>query len=114
MLTSIAVRPPIKILHVKTDDELIYVVNKIIEKHTDGKAFERKVVKREAKTVSPQVAMLCQIPGIGRKNAEALLKITGNLRTLAVVEYDELLKVEGIGPKLAKNILEVFDSKVNT
>ena len=107
MQVSIAVRTPIKILHVSDDSEFVYVVKKIIEKQFDGKEFARKIIKPTT-AEDPKVAILCQIPGIGSKTAKEILKKYDSILSISTSTVDELTEIDGIGKKMAGKILDVL------
>ena len=46
---------------------------------------------------SPEIAVLCRIPGVGPKRAEAILEWAGDLRTVATSTTEALMEVPGIG-----------------
>lgn len=50
------------------------------------------------------------IPGIGRTRAEALVKKFGGLPVALTATREELLEVEGIGPKAADSIMRAFSN----
>ncbi len=49
------------------------------------------------------------LPDVGPALATSIMTMYGNLRTLFSATVGDLTKVEGIGPKKAKKIIEVFD-----
>lgn len=49
------------------------------------------------------------LPDVGPAMASAVMKMYGSLRTLFSATASDLTKVEGIGPKKAKKIVDVFD-----
>jgi len=55
-----------------------------------------------------QKFIVAGIPGIDSILADKLLTYFGTIERLATALFEELLKVEGIGPQLAKRIYEVF------
>ena len=110
MLVSISVRTPVKILHVKDDYELIYVVKKIIEKSTDGKDFHRTVM-RKAHAESPQLTMLCSIPGVGKKAAKLILDKFDSIGQLSQVSEKEITEIKGVGKVTAKKIHSCLTTK---
>lgn len=52
--------------------------------------------------------LLEEIPGVGKRKASLLLSRFGSSRAIASLDDDQLMKVPGIGPVLAKRILEVL------
>lgn len=49
------------------------------------------------------------LPDVGPSLAKSIMKMYGNLRTLFSATTGDLTKVDGIGPKKAQKIIEVFD-----
>jgi Fanconi anemia group M protein len=49
------------------------------------------------------------LPDVGPNLAKSILQMYGNLRTLFSATAGDLTKVEGIGPKKAKRIIDIFD-----
>lgn len=49
------------------------------------------------------------LPDVGPALAGSIMTMYGNLRTLFSATVGDLTKVEGIGPKKAKKIIEIFD-----
>jgi len=69
---------------------------------------ESQLVK--PKTPEDTQAFIVQaLPDVGPALADAIMTMFGNLRTLFSATVADLTKVEGIGPKKAKKIAEVFD-----
>jgi excinuclease ABC subunit C len=62
--------------------------------------------RQKAKTTSP----LQEIPGIGPKKRQALLKYTGGLHGLKKASKDEISKVPGISYELADMIYDYLHS----
>ncbi|MHB1951360.1 MAG: excinuclease ABC subunit UvrC [Acidiferrobacteraceae bacterium] len=54
-----------------------------------------------------------QIPGIGQKRRQALLKHLGGLRFVARAGIEDLAKVPGISPDLAKRIYDTFHERIS-
>ena len=53
-------------------------------------------------------SVLIEIPGLGEKRVSALLKHFGSAKRLRLANQDEIASVAGIGPVLAKQILEAL------
>jgi excinuclease ABC subunit C len=51
---------------------------------------------------------LLEIPGLGEKRVIALLKRFGSAKRLQVATLEEISDVAGIGPELARQVLELF------
>ncbi|MFZ0565627.1 MAG: helix-hairpin-helix domain-containing protein, partial [Chlamydiales bacterium] len=57
--------------------------------------------------------MALGIPYVGAGTAELLAKRAGSLETLALMTEDELLAIEGVGPKVAESVVTFFASRDN-
>lgn len=53
-------------------------------------------------------SVLEQVPGVGQKRRQALLRHLGGLQVVARAGIEDLMKVPGISPTLAKRIYDVF------
>jgi excinuclease ABC subunit C len=59
--------------------------------------------KKRSSSIS---SALLEIPGLGEKRVTALLRRFGSAKRLRVATLEEVSDVAGIGPALAKDILE--------
>jgi len=59
---------------------------------------------RDLRTKEGFVSFLDTIPDIGEKRKNALITYFGNLSRLMAASLEEIQRVEGIGPKLARKI----------
>jgi Fanconi anemia group M protein len=67
--------------------------------------------KKRAKTLMErQEIIVSELPGVGLKLAQELLRHFGSIERLATASEDELMKVEGIGAKRAREIRRVMTS----
>jgi len=54
------------------------------------------------------------LPDVGPALAKSIMQMYGNLRTLFSASVGDLTKVDGIGPKKAKRIVDIFDLEYQT
>lgn len=66
---------------------------------------------RQRRARSRVTSTLEEIPGIGAKRRQALLRNLGGLRSVARAGIEELSRVPGISPELARRIYEVFHQR---
>lgn len=94
----------------KETSELLYILYKRLtgeKKKTIRLRTEKKpyVIKEIQKYV------LAGIPGVDSILADRLLKYFKTLSNIAKASLDELMKVKGVGPELAKRIYETFNKE---
>ncbi len=94
-------RPP---LHLEFDNPLLHYIQRLRdEAHRFAIGTHR--IKRRNDTL---VSALDDIAGIGAKRKKALLRHFGSVRAIKAVSADEIAKVEGISPTLAKQIFDAL------
>ena len=76
------------------------------EAHRFAITFHRQI--REKKQIESE---LTQIPGIGPKKRDLLLKIFGTSEKVSKTSFDELCSVAGISTSDASNIISYFNHK---
>jgi excinuclease ABC subunit C len=76
------------------------------ESHNEAVRFHRK--RRQKRTLKSE---LDEIPGIGAKMRFLLLKEFGSVERIRKAKYEELVSVKGIGPQLARKIMESVKEK---
>jgi excinuclease ABC subunit C len=64
------------------------------------------ITYQRQKRSSSIASSLADIPGLGEKRVNALLKHFGSAKRLKLASADEIAQVAGIGPVLALQILE--------
>jgi excinuclease ABC subunit C len=82
---------------------LLYLMRIRDESHRYGVTFHRKL--RNKATLTSE---LDQIPGIGKHHKKQLLKHFGSLKRVREADYQDLLKVRGIGKELGSAIYSFF------
>lgn len=73
------------------------------EVHRFAIGYHRK--KSEKQSLNMQ---LCEIEGVGKKRAAALLKAFGNINDIAAASVDELAKAEGMNVKTAQSVYDFY------
>jgi excinuclease ABC subunit C len=92
------------IIFPRSTDELFLLQRIRDEAHRFAISYQRQ--KRSSSIVSA----LSEIPGLGEKRVNALLKRFGSAKRLKLASADEIGEVAGIGPILAQQIVESLDS----
>ena len=105
---SIVGRYNIPIIFLDNDYDLLYCAMKIFEKHENYKPLEPVVRKPSIKDV--RIGQVACIPGVGKEKATRIIKKYKTIYNLIVWEKD-LETIEGIGPKIAKNIRKYLGIK---
>ena len=80
------------------------LIKKLSSKHTDGKIRTKPV--RKSSVVDEKLRLICSLPGISEKKGKELLKKFGSPHSVLTADAYELMKVNGIGEKTAKKIVE--------
>ncbi len=93
-----------------SDRESAEVIYALLQRQiSDKKGYHRVRLERKPLEMPEiQKFIVAGIPGIDSILADKLLTYFGTIERLATALFEELLKVEGIGPQLAKRIYEVF------
>ena len=94
----------------KETAEFIVTLAKRFSQRKD-KYARLRLEKKPLELKEIQKYVLAGIPGINTVLAEKLLNEFGSIYAIANAELKELMKVEGIGPQLAKRIYDVFHTK---
>lgn len=77
----------------------------------DPREFQRPIETRKppSRTLDEEVEdVLCAVTGIGRKASRAILTKLGDLETVSYADVATLKEVDGLGPKKAEHVHEVF------
>jgi len=81
------------------------LVDTISAKVTDGKIRERPIKTTSIKDV--QLGIVCGFRGISIKKAKELLKHFGSINNIVNASEKELMEINGIGKKIARNIIKI-------
>lgn len=96
---------PLEVVPLKRNSEEFYLLQRIQEEvHRFAISFHRQVRKKNTLT-----SIIDDVPGIGPKRRQMLLKHFGSVKRLKEATLDEL-RALGLGDKLAKTILEYLQN----
>lgn len=91
-----------------------YAIVKIASHHKNGLGYELGLRQRKhQQLLSQQRFVLEGLPGVNGTITERLLLRFGSVQGVANATYEELLEVSGVGPKKAKQIIDVLRSSYN-
>ncbi len=115
-LASIAVDFGIPIIPTRSPEDTAAMINRIaIREQTHERSdIQIRTEKKPLTTWEQQIYIVESLPNIGPVTARKLLEEFKSVRAVINATEDELKKVEGIGDKIAKNILRVVDSGFKT
>ena len=110
VIVSIIEDYKIPIIRTLTDYETAEIIYRILNRQISDKRIYHKLrlEKKPLEIHEIQKFLVAGIPGIDSVIAHKLLSNFGTLEKIASASFEELIKVEGIGPKLAKKIYQVF------
>ena len=84
---------------------LLFMMRIRDESHRFGITFHRRL--RSKATLKSELDL---VPGVGPARRKLLLKKFGSLKRVKAASLQELLEVEGVGPELARTIVEYLNS----
>lgn len=87
-----------------TEEQMNFVTRLQDEVHNVAIEYNRKLREKEATK-----SKLDEIPGIGEKKKQELLKTFGSIQGIKKASIEELSKIKGINEDLARNIKEFLD-----
>ncbi|MGE5484543.1 MAG: excinuclease ABC subunit UvrC [Ignavibacteriales bacterium] len=86
------------------DSDALFLIQRLRdEAHRFAIGYHRKLRGKEGLK-----SLLDEVPGIGPKRRSALLKRFGSVRSIAAAEVEEIARVEGIGPELARKVKDAL------
>ena len=93
--------------------ETLYLIKSIAKQISNNSAINKvytpqKKIKRSGIMNTQKIKLLQMIPGLGTVKAVALLEEYGTIKKLAHAKPSDLIKVKGIGRRLAENISTVL------
>ncbi len=112
-LTSLAIDFGVSIFYTRDEEDTAALLKVIAKREQiDEKREVTAHGKKSSRLLSEQQEyVVSSISEIGPKAARSLLKHFGSVEAVMKADYDELLKVELIGPKTAARIREVVESE---
>lgn len=95
------------------DDELAEFIAQLAEREqlTEAKEMRLRVGKKNVPLTEQQLFLVQGLPGVGARNARALLEHFKTIENLANAGEDELCEVEGIGKKRAREIRRLLSEE---
>ena len=89
------------------DSQALYLVQRIRdEAHRFAVTYQRR-----KRTKSAFKSELDDLPGVGPKRKRALIRSFGSVKKIREATVDEIAAVEGIGPRLAREIHETLNAR---
>lgn len=112
-MASIALDFGISILPTRNAQDTAAMIKRIAirEQKGDKSPIYLRTERKPANIWEQQLFIIESLPNIGPVNAKRLLEYFGTVTDIINAPVEELVKVEGIGKKTAKNIRKVIDSK---
>lgn len=112
-MASIALDFGISILPTRNAQDTAAMIKRIAirEQKGDKSPISLRTERKPANIWEQQLFIIESLPNIGPVNAKRLLEYFGTVTDIINASVEELVKVEGIGKKTAKNIRKVIDSK---
>lgn len=112
-MASIALDFGISILPTRNAQDTAAMIKRIAirEQKGDKSSISLRTERKPANIWEQQLFIIESLPNIGPVNAKRLLEYFGTVTNIINAPVEELIKVEGIGKKTAKNIRKVVDAK---
>jgi len=113
MLGTIAVSYGIPILHTKDEKDtasLLLVIAKR-EEEGDKKEFSPHADRKPPTMKEQQEYLVSALPSVGPSLAKVLLKQFGSVKNIINSTEEELMKIDGVGSKIAKVIREMVEKE---
>lgn len=112
-IASIALDFGISIIPTRNAQDTAAMIKRIAIREQTGEKphIQTRTDKKPVNMWEQQLFIVESLPNIGPVNAKKLLEHFGNVSKIINASENELMEVEGIGKKTAKNIRKVVDSK---
>jgi ERCC4-type nuclease len=108
-LSFLAVIQKLSILQTYNLNHTAYVLVKLATHHRSGLGYELGLRSKKPKTLLSQQSFVLEgLPGVNAEMAGRLLEAFGTVQAVCNAGYADLLKVPGIGPKRAQQIVDVL------
>jgi Fanconi anemia group M protein len=110
---ALAVDARVPVLFFESESELAEFVAQLAEREqlSEAKEMKLRVGKKNVSLAEQQLFLVQGLPGVGAKNARALLEHFCTIENLACAHEDELCEVEGIGKKRAREIKRLISAE---
>jgi ERCC4-type nuclease len=109
-IASLNAKYRINTIWVENDRQLVNLALKLIDK--TGEAPTTEIHRKIVSTDNVKVAMLRCIPSIGHEKAKSILEhFSGDIIKILSASKDELKEANGVGNKIAENIIKVREAK---
>jgi Fanconi anemia group M protein len=107
VLAALTVDMGIAVLFTRCEEETAQLLS-VLARREEGERGERKVHpgKSHRSLREEQEYIIAAFPEIGMRNTRLLLSSLGSVQAIANAEYEDLVKIPGIGDKTAKKIVE--------
>ena len=112
-IASIALDFGISIIPTRNAQDTAAMIKRIAIREQTGEKphIQTRTDKKPVNMWEQQLFIVESLPNIGPVNAKKLLEHFGTVSKIINASENELMEVEGIGKKTAKNIRKVVDSK---
>jgi len=104
--------PVIRSVDIKETLQLMIQAGKQIEKYEEEneyRVYNRDIKVKKNKIEKMKLQIIQNLPGVGQQRAKAILKEFSTLNRIFSCDADNLLKVDGIGKKTAKDIVNLIN-----
>jgi DNA excision repair protein ERCC-4 len=109
MVASLSIREGLVPIFASCPEYAAYIIKSLCEKGNDGKVVNIKVSRPRQSHSDKTIHMLCGIPGVDEVIAQRLIDKFGTVRNIANASFEDIMTVEGIGEKKAKNVYKVMN-----
>ncbi len=113
-LASITVDFQIPVIQTQNETDTAFMLKRIAIREQDKDDKKEVSIRTDTKPVTlpeQQLFITESLPGIGPVNAKSLLNNFKTVQNLVNASKTDLQKIEGIGPKTAKNIIDVTQTE---
>jgi Fanconi anemia group M protein len=111
-LMALCVDQRVPVLFFDDDSALAEFIAQLAEREqlNEAKEMKLRIGKKNVTLAEQQLFLVQGLPGVGAKNARALLSHFGTIENLVCAHEEELEKVEGIGKKRAREIKRLLNA----
>jgi len=109
MVASLSIREGLIPIFASCPEYAAYIIKSLCEKGNDGKTANIKISRPRKSHSDKVIHSLCGIPGIDEVIAKRLLEKFETIKNIANASFEQIMEVEGIGEKKAKEIIQVMN-----